>query len=107
MNANINVDINDALGTKEIIKEDYFKVGDLVKAISETKELIEEPTEDSNETKITEKFVETEEFFVIVGIQEDSLIVWVVNPTVPEGMTQTSISIDTLKNFKSLTILNR
>ena len=103
----MDVNINDALGTKEIIKEDYFKVGDLVKAISETKEIEEEPVEDSTETKITEKFVETEEFFVIVGIQEDSLIVWLVNQTVPEGMTQTSISIDTLKNFKSLTILNR
>ena len=104
----MNVNVNDALGTKEIIKEDYFKVGDLVKAISETKEIEKEPAEDSNEeTTIVEKLVETEEFFVIVGIQEDSLIVWVVNPTVPEGMTQTSISIDTLKSFKSLTILNR
>lgn len=103
----MNVNVNDALGTKEIIKEDYFKVGDLVKAISETKEIEEEPVEDSTETKITEKFVETEEFFVIVGIQEDSLIVWLVNPAVPEGMTQTSISINILKSLKSLTILNR
>lgn len=104
----MNVNVNDALRTKEIIKEDYFKVGDLVKTIFETKKFIEEPTEDSaEETKITEKIVETEEFFVVVGIQEDSLIVWLVNPAVSEGMTQTSISIDMLKSFKSLTILNR
>lgn len=118
----MNVNINDALSTKEIIKEDFFKVGDLVEVTYEKKEIVEEPIKEDNttteneensekteivETEIVEVISEVEEYFIIVGVSEDSLITWVVNPEVPEGMTQTSISKQALKQFKTITILNR
>lgn len=110
----INVSMEEVVKSKEIINPEMFKVGDLVRFDSivevEEPETVEEGEGIGEEDNVINTEVKSE-YGIITGINEESVVCTAPSHLVSVGMNPgvmgISYSLEQLKGFSNISILNR